>query len=1066
YADPPNQIWFLKDETAGVSITRDPAFPALPAGTEVELQGEAQPDAFAPTLVERTVRVISHPGLPPAPLHSRDELLGGALDSQWIGLRGVVRSVTCEKGRLRLDFSTPTGLQAFVAGCTNGVPPRASVLVDSVLRLRGVCGTRFNARGNVVDSVLFVPDLDSIEVEEPASSPPFDLPLTRIATPLRYDDAHRFGHRIRVSGVVTAVTRRTEFFMQDASGGAFVQSLEPLDLTPGDMVEAAVFPEPAGATPSMMAGVIRKLGRREDPVPKVINASGPWFTQWDSTLVTAQGEVQEVVFARGRLDVVLRAGEQRFSLQVMDPEARRRALRLRRGAVVAATGVCTVDLDDQKEPRDLGLLVVRPSAIQVLRPGPWWTPERALGLLGGLTLLLAILRAWGLWREARLREQYRLIFHHATDPISTHDVEGRFTSVNPAWERVTGLGLHALVDRRLVDLLPPTHRVDWQSWWGQVLSGSAAPPREIEITRADGRRIWLEVVSLMVRDPRGRVRVQSIGRDITRRHRDEQLRAGQQRALESIATGVPLPRVLEELVHWIEAEFPGVAASVLLVEPEGPTLRHAAAPNLPPRYVEALNGLKVPPGGGSLAGALVRGAGLVLSDPVGTPPWEGCGGPAVPSWVRTCWSAPIGTDANRVMGAFVLYLRESREPLPEERELVRVACSLAGIAIDRKGEELVRQQLEARLRQSEKMQAIGTLAGGIAHDFNNILATIQGNTEVLRMDLLPSSELQESLSAILTATERARGLVLQILAFSRSEQPERRLMLLGPVITEALNLIRASLPASVEIRTSLSPSGLQVRANATQIHQVLMNLCYNASQAMRGGAGRIEITEEVVEIASDGASPVPQLAPGSYLCIRVRDDGHGMDARTLERIFEPFFTTKGPGEGTGLGLAVVHGIMQSHDGAITVASCPGRGSTFHLYFPAVEAEIPSVTSGEDALPRGHGERILIVDDEAGIARFAARLLTRLGYHPTAVVDPVEALDRFLAAPGEFDALVTDLTMPRLTGVDLARRILAERPGLPVIFCTGNRGGGLHEGELSFLEGRQVLVKPFRAEGLA
>jgi PAS domain S-box-containing protein len=383
----------------------------------------------------------------------------------------------------------------------------------------------------------------------------------------------------------------------------------------------------------------------------------------------------------------------------------------------------------------------------------------------------------------------------------------------------------------------------------------------------------------------------------------------------------------------------------------------------------------------------------------------------------------------------------------------------------RKQDEKLRNELEAQLRQSQKMQAIGTLAGGIAHDFNNILSAILGNAELLKMDLPDSPEARETLAGILKATERARILVQHILAFSRVETPERKRISLRPVVVEALELIRATLPASIEIRAELEETRYEILGNATQVHQVLMNLCSNAHHAIGKAQGCITIVKKAVEIDEATALLHPGLFAGRHMEISITDTGCGMDAGTLERIFEPFYTTKAPGQGTGLGLAVVHGIMQTHDGVITVTSRPGQGSTFRLFFPVIGTATAEVTEASTALPLGQGQRILLVDDESALVRLAEKVLARINYKTQAYTSPVEALAAFTAAPDSFDLVVTDLTMPQMTGLDLARQIPAIRPGMPIILCTGHR---TLEDEVEFarLGIHCILSKPFHTDALA
>ena len=367
---------------------------------------------------------------------------------------------------------------------------------------------------------------------------------------------------------------------------------------------------------------------------------------------------------------------------------------------------------------------------------------------------------------------------------------------------------------------------------------------------------------------------------------------------------------------------------------------------------------------------------------------------------------------------------------------------------ENKQAELARAQLEVQLRESQKMEALGTLAGGIAHDFNNIVAAIMGNAELARMDVGPAHAAEESLGEILKASRRAKDLVQQILAFGRRQVLERRVISLAPVVEESARLLRSTLPAGVSLSVVCLPDAPPVLADATQVEQVLLNLCANAWQVVqgRGQAGVIEVRLEA-HVVVGGVYKGPEqrsrggraaLRPGCYARLTVRDNGPGMDEATRERIFEPFFTTKPAGEGTGLGLAVVHGIVQGHEASIEVQSAPGEGASFCVYFPAAAAPAPVVPAQTPAtaLEHGGGKHILCVDDDESIVFLMVRLLERQGYRVSGYTDPHEALAAVRAEPGQFDLAVTDYNMPGISGLEVARALREIRADLPVALASG------------------------------
>jgi CheY-like chemotaxis protein len=355
------------------------------------------------------------------------------------------------------------------------------------------------------------------------------------------------------------------------------------------------------------------------------------------------------------------------------------------------------------------------------------------------------------------------------------------------------------------------------------------------------------------------------------------------------------------------------------------------------------------------------------------------------------------------------------------------------------------------------MEAIGTLAGGIAHDFNNILGAILGYTELARADAGSQAALQESLAQVEKAGVRARDLVRQILTFSRREEQARRPISLHQVANEVLQLLRASFPAQVTIRSELAADTPLVLADPGQVHQVLVNLATNALHAMMPQGGTLTVRESTLDADEAGAA-VTGLERRRYVRLTVSDTGCGMAPELLDRVFDPFFTTKEPGRGTGLGLAVVHGIMKSHDGLVTVESEPGKGTTFALYFPACEEDAAALPADASRLARGEGQHVLLVDDEESLARLGCRALERLGYRVTAETDPGHALAIFRSNPERFDILVTDLTMPSMSGLDLVREIHRIRPALPVVLATGY-GGDVDAEEARALDIHELLFKP-------
>ncbi len=366
-------------------------------------------------------------------------------------------------------------------------------------------------------------------------------------------------------------------------------------------------------------------------------------------------------------------------------------------------------------------------------------------------------------------------------------------------------------------------------------------------------------------------------------------------------------------------------------------------------------------------------------------------------------------------------------------------------------------RLQQQLRQAQKMEAIGTLTGGIAHDFNNILATIVINSEMALFDLPGGSRVRTNLDLILQSGLRGKDLVKQMLLFSRKSEKKQEIITLPPLIKETFKLLRSSIPTTIQMELHLKTESDSVSADPSQIQQVIMNLCTNAAYAMRETTGSIDISLQGITFGSTDL-PEADMQSGDYLVLSVKDTGSGMDEEIRKRIFEPFFTTKPVGEGTGLGLSVVYGIVKSHRGGITVYSEPGKGSVFKVYLPKVDTGVAEKAETPKPIPRGN-ERILLLDDEEIIVNSVRNMLQHLGYQVTALMDNREALKLFSEKPSEFDLVITDQTMPFMTGEDLGKELMRIRSDISVILCTGY-SDMISSEKATAMGFRGFIMKPF------
>jgi PAS domain S-box-containing protein len=563
----------------------------------------------------------------------------------------------------------------------------------------------------------------------------------------------------------------------------------------------------------------------------------------------------------------------------------------------------------------------------------------------------------------------------------------RIVFVNDAFERVTGYSRDEALGRNPRFLQgPQTDRAEAARIGAAVRRREPVHTTLLNYAR-DGRAYWTEIDIVPLADRRGRIaHMVAVQRDVTERRRDEQRLHAALDQLEATLGAIPDPLFeidADGVVHHVHSPH----AELLVATREAQVGRR----------VEEL----LPPEAAAVMHAALRQAGEAGTSSGHQYRLEVAAGPR--------W--------------FELSVARKAQSGPPARFVV-----LARDVTERRQAEAERQQLEQQLRESQKMESIGTLAGGIAHDFNNILAAILGNVALARQDAAPVPAVLASLEQIQRAGLRARHLVQQILAFSRREAQGQIVQPLAPVVDETVALLRATLPAGVRLQALLPAAPVWASVDATQVQQVLMNLCTNAWHALPMEGGRIEI-------GLDGVPAGP--APCAHLW--VRDNGHGMDAATRARIFDPFFTTKPVGQGTGLGLSVVHGIVRAHGGTIEVETAPGQGSTFHVRLPAVAAGTPAVP--EPAQPEaagvvGGGRHVLYVDDDEVMRLTVERLLARAGFRVTTAGDVETAVARVQQAHDPIDAVISDYNMPVSSGLDAARRLALLRPGLPVVISTG------------------------------
>jgi PAS domain S-box-containing protein len=588
---------------------------------------------------------------------------------------------------------------------------------------------------------------------------------------------------------------------------------------------------------------------------------------------------------------------------------------------------------------------------------------------------------------------YRSLFNNLSIGLYRTTPEGIVLDANPTLVRMFGYpDRETFLSRRAEELYVTTE--DREVFKQTVGSQPCGSYYECEMRRYDGTTLWVENQSTACRDSNGQVLYyEGSLKDITERKRSEEaLRNSEARfrtAFENASVGmtlVDLQGIYFE-VNWALAGMIGYSPAEMIGRPVA-DFTHPDDLGLRSQFLSDLLEGRISSGEQERRFIHQNGS--------------------------TVWTL-VWASLHRDQSGRPLYF-----------------ISLVQDLTARKKADEERTRLESQLLQAQKMEAIGSLAGGIAHDFNNILSAIIGYSELsILMDGAPVDYLQE----VLKAANRAKDLIKQILSFSRQTDEERMPVQVGMVVKEVVKFLRASIPTTIDLNCHLDEKAGSVLANSVELHQILMNLCTNAVHAIGGRAGAIEISVQRVEIRGAQKNAYPDLEPGAYVELAVKDSGQGIRPEIMERIFDPYFTTKEKGVGTGLGLAVVHGIVKKSNGTIRVESHPDRGSTFYIYLPQIELSA-STRPDPSMLPMGGSGKILFVDDEKMIADLGTKILKRLGYDVVSRTSPVEALELFKAKPRAFDLVISDQTMPGMTGDGLARELMRINPEIPVILCTG------------------------------
>jgi PAS domain S-box-containing protein len=612
-------------------------------------------------------------------------------------------------------------------------------------------------------------------------------------------------------------------------------------------------------------------------------------------------------------------------------------------------------------------------------------------------------------------EKYRLIYENAIEGLFQTSLEGRVISVNPAVATILGYDSSVDLISQITDVGRQVYAdpEDRNAIVEKIRTEGKATGAEVQFLRKDGQKTWVSISAHIRHDETGAPAfIEGVITNIDDRKRAEEALAESRNFLMQIINSVPEPMFVKSqhnrwvLVNNAMCDFVGRHRSELVGKNEHNIFEKNEADNFTSVDKHVL----------TTGNKNIREE--KLTDNLG--------------------------NLHTVIAQKNLYRDKSGEKF-----IVAIVRDITG----QRTTEEEKKALEARLTHAQKMESMGTLAGGIAHDFNNILSAIIGYTELAADDIHQPKKASGHLKQVLKSSDRARDLVKQILTFSRMTETEYAPISIRTVVKESLKMLRSVIPSTIDIRQNLSTSGL-VMSDPTQIHQILMNLCTNAAHAMDENGGILEVALEEVALAARAVYHDFELAPGPYLKLTIRDTGCGISPAIMDKIFEPYFTTKEQDRGTGLGLSVIHGIIKNHNGAITCQSTVNEGTTFEVFLPLIKSNSPKPASGgKKSMPVG-SERILYVDDENIITDMAERMLGNRGYSVVSRTVSLDALELFRADPHAFDLVITDMTMPGMTGNRLASEILAIRGDIPIILCTG------YSEHISEVQAMDIGIKAF------
>ena len=1133
YYDAGRNICYVQDSTGGIYLAPRDQELDIRAGDSVEVEGYTEMGDLAPILTKPRFQILGRALLPAAPLVSLDRLATGKEDGQWVEVTGVVRVVAKAKGQTYLDVGLETRGELNVRFPFDWDGSLPSNLLAARVNVRGVCGTLFNQKRQLIGVQLLVPGLDSILVTRPAVADPFSLPLQSIVSLMRYRSELGRNERIRVQGIVTLQRGTESLFLQEGAHGLYVKTQGTNLFEVGDLVEGIGFPALGKYTPVLEHAILRRIsaGTPVKPAPATIDQARSG--EVDAELITLDARLVDHVSKPWDQVLILQSGQNVFDANLELGKGEASLKNFQPGSQVKVTGVCSIQPDEWGNPRAFRLLLRSAGDVQVVQGPPWWTARRMFATLGIMLGFAVLAGGWGMTLQNRVRAQTRVI-NQQLRRVSAYAELGQKLSAGttPAdaartivsasqeflgWDACF-LCLH-LPESNQIELLieidtvngerrefqPPYSRMEISPMILRVIhegpqlilrQASSDPPHNLAPAGDPGQRSASLMFVPIHNGTRtiGVLSIQSYQANAYDRDDLETLQALADHgggALERIQAQEKLKRAHDDLelkvrertqelqlahAHLekrVAQRTSELSQSNVLLQQEMDERRQTeeALRESEERFARAFRANPVAVSLSTVAeGRLIevndsflRLFGFRREEVIGRTTLE------LGLWVNPEERALLVRLLNRqqlvrdmefkfrAKSGTIRQTLVSVEPI----ELGKESCMLF-ITHD----VTERLNLEAQLRHSQKMEAVGQLAAGVAHDFNNLLTIIQGHASSLVGTVGYDAATVESLNEVSAAAERAANLTKQLLTFSRKQVMQPKTLDLNEVIGNAAKLLRRLMGENISLQFNYAPSLPPIHADTGMMEQILINLAVNARDAMpTGGLLAIGTAAPVLDgrpLDQNGAA-----RSGTFVCLSVTDAGCGMDEVTLARIFEPFFTTKEVGKGTGLGLATVYGIVNQHHGWIEVASQVGKGTAFKIYLPCQsKAILPAAPAPPPAKIHGGNETILVVEDEAALLALVQSVLQRFGYDVLTAANGKEALDVWSEQGERITLLLTDMMMPEgISGWDLAERLKAKRPGLKVIYTSGYSVDLFGE-NLELREGINFLAKPYLPKALA